>query len=132
IPLRARSSRAASRSKRAPDDARACDGSRCGVRDSREHARRGRAGAWVDRPRFLNDDETLAVALPELPDGECTTVVLLGARGLGFHVRLGEGRDDDPNARVPSEAGALSIERCGATLPRRLLVTSDSGRGALE
>ena len=90
------------------------------------------AAVVVDRPRFLNDDETLAVALPELPDGECTTVVLLGARGLGFHVRLGEGRDDDPNARVPSEAGALSIERCGATLPRRLLVTSDSGRGALE
>ena len=90
------------------------------------------ASVVVDRSRFLNDDETIAVALPELPDGECTTVVLLGARGLGFHVRLGDGRDDDASARVASEAGALSIERCGETLPRRLLVTSDSGRGALE
>ena len=98
------------------------------------------AGAWrgagasvvVDRSRFLNDDETIAVALPALPDAECTTVVLLGARGLGFHVRLGDGRDDDPNARVASEAGALSIERCGAALPHRVLVTTDSGRGALE
>jgi hypothetical protein len=90
------------------------------------------ASVVVDRTRFLNDDETVAVALPALPEGECTTVVLLAARGLGFHVRLGDGRDDDPNARVASEAGALSIERCGASMPELMLVTSDSGRGALE
>ena len=59
-------------------------------------------------------------------------MAFLAARGLGFHVRLVDGRGDEPNARLPSEAGALSIERCGAALPRHLLVTSDSGRGALE
>jgi hypothetical protein len=94
------------------------------------------ASVVVDRTRFLNDDETIVVALPDLPEGDCTTVVLLGARGLGFHARPadgpGEHRADEPAARVSSEAGALSIERCGEAPPHRLLVTSDSGRGALE
>lgn len=93
------------------------------------------ASVVVDRTRFLNDDETIVVALPDLPDGDCTTVVLLGARGLGFHARIADGvaeHGDEPNARVPSEAGALSIERCGEAMPHRFLVTSDSGRGALE
>jgi hypothetical protein len=89
------------------------------------------ASVAVDKTRFLNDDETIVVALPDLPEGDCTTVVLLGARGLGFHARPAEG-PDAPGARVPSEAGALSIERCGEAMPHRLLVTSDSGRGALE
>ena len=90
------------------------------------------ASVVVDRPRFLNDDETIVVAMPELPPGECTTLVLFGARGLGFHARPAGTGPDEPSARVPSEAGALSIERCGEALPHRLLVTSDSGRGALE
>jgi hypothetical protein len=89
------------------------------------------ASVYVDKPRFLNDDETIVVSLPDLPRGDCTTVVLLGARGLGFHARPAD-PSDEPNARIPSEAGALSIERCGVPLPHRLLVTSDSGRGALE
>jgi hypothetical protein len=90
------------------------------------------ASVFVDRPRFLNDDETIVIALPDLPEGDCTTVVLLGARGLGFHARAADNRPDEPNARIASEAGALSIERCGEAMPHRLLVTSDSGRGALE
>ncbi len=49
------------------------------------------ASVAVDRSRFLNDDgdepRPVVVALPDLPDGPCTTVLLLGARGLGFHVR---------------------------------------------
>ena len=91
------------------------------------------AAVVVDRSRFLNEDETVVVTLPELPDAACTTVVLLGSRGMGFHVRAADrGGDDEPSARIPSEAGALSIERCGASPPHRLLVTSDSGRGALE
>ncbi len=89
------------------------------------------ASVVVDKTRFLNDDETIVVALPDLPEGDCTTVVLLGARGLGFHARPAEGTDE-PSARLPSEAGALSIERCGEALPHRFLVTSDSGRGAIE
>ncbi len=90
------------------------------------------ASVVVDRTRFLNDDETIVIALPDLPEGDCTTVVLLGARGLGFHARPADDRNDEPSARIASEAGALSIERCGEPLPHRLLVTSDSGRGALE
>jgi hypothetical protein len=89
------------------------------------------ASVIVDKTRFLNDDETIVVPVPDLPDGDCTTVVLLGARGLGFHARLPDNQEE-PNVRVASEAGALSIERCGGAMPHRFLVTSDSGRGALE
>jgi hypothetical protein len=97
------------------------------------------AGAWravgasvvVDKTRFLNDDQTLAIALPDLPDGACTTVVLLGARGLGFHVSAGESHHE-ATPHLPSEAGVLAIERCHEAMARRVLVTSDSGRGALE
>jgi hypothetical protein len=98
------------------------------------------ASVVVDKSRFLNDDETLVVSLPDAAadprpagaDGDCITVVLLGSRGMGFHARPADRADDEPSARIPSEAGALSIERCGGSPVRRLLVTSDSGRGALE
>jgi hypothetical protein len=104
----------------------------------------------VDKTRFLNDDETVPLLLPKLPGDEadansCVTVVLLGARGLGFHAALevekgdgdahGEERDEASGARTASEAGALSVERCGDSQLRhlkRLLVTTESGRGALE
>jgi hypothetical protein len=90
------------------------------------------ASVVVDKTRFLNDDETIVLFLPDLPEGNCTTLVLLGARGLGFHVHLAEPGGDDPAVRAPSEVGALSMARCGGPLPRHLLVTCDSGRGALE
>jgi hypothetical protein len=93
------------------------------------------AAVAVDKSRFLEDDRDdrhpIAIALPELPDGDCTTIVFLGARGLGFHVRFAEPGGDEPK-RFPSIAGAVSIERCGGRPPRRLLVASDSGRGAIE
>jgi hypothetical protein len=93
------------------------------------------ASVAVDRTRFLTDDSDdqrpVAIALPDLPEGQCTTIVLLGARGLGFHVRL-QGGDDPEGKRLPSAAGALSIEQCGDVPPRRLVVASDSGRGAIE
>ncbi|MCL2447473.1 MAG: hypothetical protein FWD17_00845, partial [Polyangiaceae bacterium] len=105
------------------------------VRDAAERLakawRERGASVVVEEPRFLNDDQTMAVILPELPDGVCTTVVLLGARGLGFHVSAGDGRND-AIGHVPSEAGVLSIERCHDPVGRRLLVTSESGRGSLE
>ncbi|MBV9947269.1 MAG: hypothetical protein JOZ69_10510 [Myxococcales bacterium] len=91
----------------------------------------------IDKSRFLTDDNDdqrpLVVALPELPEGDCTTVLLLGARGLGFHVRLGPAAGGEREGRrLPSVAGALSIERCGEPPPRRLVIASDSGRGAIE
>ncbi|HEX8794503.1 MAG TPA: hypothetical protein VF765_26340, partial [Polyangiaceae bacterium] len=95
------------------------------------------ASVVVDKVRFLVDDgdedRHVVIALPDLPEGECTTVALLGARGLGFHVRLADTSSEEPVVkRVPSVAGALVIERCGEPGPRRLVVSSDSGRGALE
>jgi hypothetical protein len=95
------------------------------------------ASVVVDRTRFLDegsdDQRPVVVVLPELPEGDCTTVVLLGARGLGFHVRVGGPAGDEAEGkRVPSVAGAVAIERCGEVLPRRLIVASDSGRGAFE
>ena len=86
----------------------------------------------VGATRFLHDDETIVIAMPDLPEATCTTVLLLGARGLGFHATLGPPHAGDGAGRIPSEAGALSIEQCGGVVPRRLFVSSDSGRGALE
>lgn len=90
------------------------------------------AAVVVDRSRFLHDGATTVVVLPDLPPGECTSVALLGARGLGFHASPGGDDEGDATRRVPSEAGALAMERCGGPFPHRLLVTSDSGRGVLE
>jgi len=100
------------------------------------------AAVAVNKTRFLTDDNDdqrpIVIALPELPEGTCTTVVVLGARGLGFHVRLRErlqdqGQGDDADGkRLPSVAGVLSIERCGAAPPHLLIVAGDSGRGAIE
>jgi hypothetical protein len=96
------------------------------------------ASVVIDKPRFLeeesDDRRPIVVVLPELPEGECTTVVLLGARGLGFHVRVPGAAlvEDAEGKRIPSAAGAVSIERCGEPVPRRLVVASDSGRGAFE
>jgi hypothetical protein len=95
------------------------------------------AAVVVDKPRFLGDDSDdrrpIVVILPELPEGDCTTVALLGPRGLGFHVRFEDPGSDDPEGkRVPSVAGTVVLERCGQGLPRRFVVASDSGRGAIE
>jgi hypothetical protein len=89
------------------------------------------ASVVVDKTRFLDEGAEVAIALPTLPEGDCTTVVLLGARGLGFHARASE--VDDESKPLPSVAGALSIEQCGGdAAPDRIVVRSDSGRGALE
>ncbi len=104
------------------------------------------AGVWravgatvvVDQAHFLLEGEPLrdrhvVVSVPELPDGACTTIALLGSRGLGFHVKLLEIGGPEPEVRrVPSVAGAVTLERCAQAGPRRLIVVSDSGRGAFE
>jgi hypothetical protein len=110
------------------------------VRDSAERVadqwRKAGAAVALGTTRFLDDDETIAIALPSLPEGTCTTIVLIGARGISFHVKIagaGEERDTDAGPRnIASVAGALSLERCGTSPVRRLLVTSDAGRGAIE
>lgn len=96
------------------------------------------ASVVVDKPRFLDDDSDdrrpVVVILPDVPEGACTTVALLGARGLGFHVRLDDATagEDAEAKRIPSIAGVVVLERCGEALPRRFVVASDSGRGAFE
>ncbi len=95
------------------------------------------AAVAIDKTRFLTDDSDdqrpIVVTLPDVPEGACTTVVLLGARGLGFHARLPDGAGENAEGkRLPSMAGVISIERCGDAPPRRVMVASDSGRGALE
>jgi hypothetical protein len=109
---------------------------RAGLRDSSERLAQvwREAGATVVmyKTRFLNEDETMTVTVPTLPSAECTTIVFLGARGLGFHVRIVEARDEDAGRKFPSEAGAVSIERCGGFLRGGILLHTDSGRGAVE
>jgi hypothetical protein len=51
---------------------------------------------------------------------------------MGFHVRAVGRAEAEQGVRMASQAGAVSLERCGVAPPRLLLVTSDSGRGALE
>jgi hypothetical protein len=105
---------------------------------SRVHDEWQRAGATVTRSptRFVYEDETASFAIPVAPEGMCTTVAMVGARGLSFHVKIG-GADDDPlapdeGARAASIAGVVQIGRCDGTPMRRLVVTSDAGRGAIE
>jgi hypothetical protein len=118
-----------------------CGSARAELREAVERV----ADAWravgasvaVDRTRFLtddnDDDHPVVIPIPDLPEGECTTLVLLGSRGLGFHVRLPPvDGDGSAGQRLMSVAGVLAIERCGEDGPRRLIVSSDSGRGALE
>ena len=101
-----------------------------------------KGGAIIARgpSRFLYDNDTMAITLPppETSELPCTTVALLGGRGVSFHARVA-GADDDPlsedaSSRASSVAGVLEIGGCGeAALPlRRLRVTSDAGRGAIE
>lgn len=101
-----------------------------------------KGGALVGRgpSRFLYDNDTMLITLPppESSDQACTTVALLGGRGVSFHAKV-DGADDDPltddsSTRAASVAGVLEIGGCGqgAVPLERLRVTSDAGRGAIE
>jgi hypothetical protein len=98
-----------------------------------------RVGATVARGegRFVYEDETASVDVPAAPPGlPCTTVALVGARGLSLRVRVGAAEGDplgiEEASRASSVAGVVQIGRCEGDPIRRLLVTSDAGRGAFE
>jgi hypothetical protein len=101
-----------------------------------------KAGAVVERgpARFLYENETMTLTLPASNAGDkaCTTIALLGARGLSFHAKVAGADDDaasdDTQSRAASFAGILEIGECGdgAEPLERLRVTSDAGRGAIE
>ncbi len=82
-------------------------------------------------PRFAFDGDVFAVSLPApTMDAKCTSIALIGARGLGFHVTLG---DDAGANKVASAAGALEIALCGQGQAwQALRVHIDAGRGAFE
>jgi hypothetical protein len=86
--------------------------------------------------RFLYDDEKMTIALPVEPELGCTSVALVGARGLSFRARIG-GLDEDslaeePGTQAVSVAGVLQLERCDGEAISRVVVSSDAGRGAIE
>jgi hypothetical protein len=92
------------------------------------------SGATVStlKTRFLNGERAANVPLPELPPATCSTLAFLGARGSSFRVSLVDADDDVSRERISSEAGAVTIERCGQPSFVRAVVLMESSRGALE
>lgn len=98
-----------------------------------------KAGArtWSLPSRFVFDEETLLVPIPE-GEGECTEIAVIGARGLSFRGRLSDAPVDpllppEPNSRAASSAGMLSLRRCDKDRPvHHVVITAEAGRGALE
>jgi hypothetical protein len=85
-------------------------------------------------PRFLFDDETISIRLPpsQRPTASsCLTVAVVGARGLGIHGHFARGPNDDEQAAA-STAGVLELSTCDAVLPQRIVISTVSGRGAIE
>ena len=86
-------------------------------------------------PRFLFDDESVKLRLPEQGAAACVTIGIIGARGMSFHVKALGGEDDPGDdgtgARASSVAGVLTLSRCGKTT-ERILLTNDAGRGTVE
>ncbi len=88
--------------------------------------------------RFLYEDETLILSVPPSAGAKCTTIAVVGARGLSFHVG-GEGDDESERRHdeqrdspdVYSVAGALEVDSCDAKTSE-VRVRSDAGRGAIE
>jgi hypothetical protein len=66
----------------------------------------------------------------------CTTVAVVGARGLSFHAKVSGAEDDplslDEGSRAASVAGVLQMGRCEGPAFGKVIVTSDAGRGAIE
>ncbi len=84
--------------------------------------------------RFLYEDETLVITPPGAAGARCTTMSVIGARGLSFHIGEADDETDrrhDEEGHVYSLAGALEIDSCDVKSgPVR--VRSDAGRGAIE
>src|SRR5450432_2543482 len=85
-------------------------------------------------PRFLFDDESVKLRMPEQGNATCVTVGIIGARGMSFHVKAVGGEqdptDDGTDARASSVAGVLTLSRCGKTT-ERILLSNDAGRGTV-
>jgi hypothetical protein len=98
------------------------------------------ATATLLQPRFVFDDETVLISIPqdETIGAGCIHVALVGARGLSFHARLSDVTFDpvappETGARASSLAGVLELARCDVARPvRHVIVTADAGRGAIE
>ncbi len=87
-------------------------------------------------PRFLFDDESVKLRLPEQGKSACVTIGIIGARGMSFHVKALGGGEQDPGddgsaARASSVAGVLTLSRCGIST-ERIMLSNDAGRGTVE
>lgn len=97
------------------------------------------ADAALVPSRFIFDDETIRIAVPaDTSDRACTTVAIIGPRGLSFRARLDAASSDplaaDPQTRGSSVAGVLELRRCSSSdkSVKHVLVQSDAGRGAID
>ena len=88
--------------------------------------------------RFLNEDETATVLLPapsaSARPAACTTVAIVGARGMSFRARFPASKaeeGDEGRTAGSSVAGATSLSQCGRVVDR-VVLTSEAGRGAVE
>lgn len=65
-------------------------------------------------------------------DAKCVTIAMVAGRGLSFHAQFSRDVDDEDAAdRASSAAGTLELSACG-TLPTRVWLEADAGRGAVE
>jgi hypothetical protein len=99
--------------------------------------RRAGADVAVQPTRFVYDNETARFPIPdERADLPCTTIALVGARGLSFHAKVAGASDDpllDSPLRASSVAGVLELSSCEADeRPSSVQVTNDAGHGAIE
>ena len=110
--------------------------SRADIRDvaTRVAEHWSRAGGAVTRlpSRFLFDEESLGIVIPQGKESECVQVALIGPRGISFHAKAGDEDDEGGEGGQKSIAGALVITRCGAGPIHRVQVGNDAGRGAIE
>ncbi len=99
--------------------------------------RRAGADVAVQPTRFVYDNETARLTVPEGGgDLPCTTIALVGARGLSFHAKVAGASDDpllDSPLRASSVAGVLELSSCDPDdRPASVQVTNDAGHGAIE
>ena len=82
--------------------------------------------------RFLYEQEGTVVPLSPPADAKCVTIAMIAGRGLSFHAQFsGDVDDEDAAERASSAAGTLELSACGS-LPTRVWLEADAGRGAVE
>lgn len=101
------------------------------VRIEQQYRAEGAAASRLPT-RFLYEEEGTVVPLLPPADAKCVTIAMIAGRGLSFHAQFsGDVDDEDAADRASSAAGTLELSACG-TLPTRVWLEADAGRGAVE